>query len=269
MDANEAPRVTTLRRAVRWGLAGGVVAAGLSVVFSRTPGPLALLFALAAGAGALAFRFAGRPRPAAALALLTLTLGLAELPFLPWPAPLAVASLGLALLARLDPGLRPSWARVLARGPVPLAPTALVAGVTPFALAAWYFGMRPDLGDLDRMVPDLPVPLLFLGAVLFAVTNATLEELLWRGVLMDALDSVAPRRGRALYVVGLSALSMGLMHAWGFPRGPLGVAMVTVWAAMLGWLRLRTRGLAAPIVAHTVADSVIAALLIGAARGYW
>ena len=60
----------------------------------------------------------------------------------------------------------------------------------------------------------------------------------------------------------ITSLSFGLAHAHGFPRGVIGVVLAGSWAAMLGVLRHHTRGLAAPIVAHVVADATIATVVL-------
>jgi len=49
----------------------------------------------------------------------------------------------------------------------------------------------------------------------------------------------------------------GLAHIHGFPRGWLGVALATVYGLMTRVLRMRSRGLVAPLVAHVAADATI------------
>jgi membrane protease YdiL (CAAX protease family) len=123
-----------------------------------------------------------------------------------------------------------------------------VAGVTPLALVGWLVATRPDLSDVvGAYVPDLPFPVLVLGAVLFALLNATGEELIWRGVFQDRLTSLVGLRA----AIVLQAASFGVQHAHGVPRGVLGVALAGVWAVMLGALKARSRGLLAPILARS------------------
>jgi len=249
--------------------------------------PLAVDVAI--GVVAVALAIAGRRASAAAGAIGALTALLAVLfpiSLLPWQATMALALGGYALLARFDPALAPAagWAR---RGSVPLVPTAIVAGVTPFALTGWLVVARPDLSDaLRAYVPDLPLAALIAGGVAFALLNATLEELIWRGVLHDRLEAIAspapsteerseatPGRRRlpsrsAAVVIALTSISFGVQHAHGVPRGAAGVLLAGVWAAMLAWLRGRTRGLAAPVIAHVVADATIAVIMLTLASAH-
>lgn len=176
-----------------------------------------------------------------------------------WQLAMAAALAIFVGLGRLAPALRPS-ATWRARGVLPLLPTLLVAGVTPFALTAWLVLFDPDLSDIVETY-DLhawPLPVLIAGATAFALANAVLEELLWRGLLQDRLE---PLFGVGA-AVALQGLSFGLQHWHGFPRGPTGALLAGSWGVMLGMLRRRSGGLLAPVVAHVVADAVIAALLI-------
>jgi membrane protease YdiL (CAAX protease family) len=103
---------------------------------------------------------------------------------------------------------------------------------------------------------------LLAGAVGFALVNALLEELIWRGVIQDGLN---PLFGSAVSIA-LQGLSFGLQHAHGIPRGVVGVVLAGSWAVMLGMLRRHTRGLLAPFIAHVVADSVVASIVLFYAR---
>ncbi|MBN9166016.1 MAG: CPBP family intramembrane metalloprotease [Myxococcales bacterium] len=84
----------------------------------------------------------------------------------------------------------------------------------------------------------------------------------WRGILQDRL---VPLFGVGGAIV-LQAASFGLQHAWGFPRGPVGVVLAGGWAVMLGLLRRHSGGLLSPILAHVVADATIAVLVLGCLR---
>jgi membrane protease YdiL (CAAX protease family) len=162
-------------------------------------------------------------------------------------------ALGLFVLLRGErlPGL--------VRGRVPLGLTLLAAAVTPGALLGWYWLTQPDLSDvLAVYVPRVPLAVLVLGALGFALVNAALEEIVWRGVLQGELEELL---GPAV-AVGVQALSFGVQHAHGFPRGALGVVLVATWGVLLGALRRRSGGLLAPFLAHVVADVVIAAIVL-------
>lgn len=175
-----------------------------------------------------------------------------------WQAVMALALAAYALLGRFVPATQPP-AGSLSPGRLPWEWIALVGGVTPGALLAWLLLTNPDLSDITSS-PLLKVPRvwLFLGAAAFVVLNATMEEVIWRGVLQPSLT--AGWGARAAIVI--QGVSFGLQHAHGFPRGILGVLMAAVWGVMLGGLRRHSQGLAAPLLAHLVADATIAALVL-------
>jgi membrane protease YdiL (CAAX protease family) len=182
---------------------------------------------------------------------------------LPWQAIMLVGLAVWGVAVRCVPALAPSsgWR---ARGRVPGLATVLVAGVTPFALVSWLLVARPDLSDvIGAYVPDLPLAALVVGSVGFAVVNAVGEELIWRGVVQDRLALLVGVRA----AVGLQALSFGLQQAHGIPRGTVGALLAGVWAVMLGALRTRSEGLLAPLIAHIVADAVIATIVLTMAAG--
>lgn len=200
--------------------------------------------------------------PVRSLAAMLASLAIAmQLP-VPWQLTMLLAMVGFLALGRVVPPLRPSdtWR---ARGRVPLAWTLLVGGVTPIALVGWMVLFHPNLRDVvGAYVPDLPMPVLIAGAVGFALVNAALEELIWRGALQDRLAPVFGARG----AVALQALSFGVQHLWGVPRGIVGVLLAGVWAVMLGLLRRKAGGLLAPFLAHVVADATIAVIVLGYVR---
>jgi hypothetical protein len=137
--------------------------------------------------------------------------------------------------------------------------TALVAAVTPVALASWTWFARPDLQALLEMyLPPIPVALLWVGAVGLGLTNAILEELIWRGVLHSQLRAL----GGVWVAIGIGATSFGLQHPNGLPSGPPGIVLLTAWGVLLGWLRERAGGLLAPVLAHAVAELACAWLLL-------
>ncbi|UJR78794.1 CPBP family intramembrane glutamic endopeptidase [Sandaracinus amylolyticus] len=176
-----------------------------------------------------------------------------------WQPAMAIALGAFALLARSLPRLAPgpTWR---ARGEVPWLATLVVGGVTPIALVLWLVVMQPDLGDVLRTyVPDeTPLALMIAGGVVFAIVNAALEELIWRGVLQDRLEALV---GPVAAIV-LQALSFGVAHAHGVPRGVVGVVLAGTWAVMLGALRRHARGLVAPVIAHVIADATIATIVL-------
>jgi membrane protease YdiL (CAAX protease family) len=115
----------------------------------------------------------------------------------------------------------------------------------------------------DQLVIQIPASLMLLAGILFATANAAVEELLFRGAIMHHLRyafGVWP-------AVALQAVAFGLLHLHGYPYGPIGVALATVYGLLLGAVRVRSNGLLAPWVAHVVADSVIFIFILQAASG--
>lgn len=135
---------------------------------------------------------------------------------------------------------------------------AVVGGVTPLALVGWLRLAHPDLSDVRALVPAAPFALLVAGGAAFALVNAALEEAIWRGLLQSALTRTFGTR----WAVALQAISFGLQHAHGIPRGVMGIVLAGAWALMLGALRSRSGGLLAPTVAHVVADATIAVIVL-------
>ena len=62
--------------------------------------------------------------------------------------------------------------------------------------------------------------------------------------------------------IAIQALSFGIAHYGGFPRGALGVAMATSYGLMMGIIRHQSGGLLAPFLSHICADLVIFALVL-------
>jgi hypothetical protein len=108
------------------------------------------------------------------------------------------------------------------------------------------------------MIPAGTAPwLIALGAVGFSMCNAAVEESVWRGVLLQGLQSVGPRGAAVI----LQAISFGVAHIHGFPRGAVGVVLAAVYGVMMGVIRLRSEGMLAPWIAHVFADLTIIAIL--------
>lgn len=174
-------------------------------------------------------------------------------------------SLALAIVAYLLAPRAAHWlgdgSRWLSVGqwnaPVALAVFA-TAGVFGLTLFGWFSYLRPEMGDLAAMVPDVPLPLLLAGGVLFACFNAAVEEFAYRGVLMHHLSAglAAPR-----LALVLQAVAFGTFHIHGFPRGALGVVLAAIAGLVYGLIRLQARGMFAPWLAHALTDIVIVAIV--------
>jgi hypothetical protein len=191
--------------------------------------------------------------------LVAVLVGLTAIPALAdlWPLPLILA----LVLVLVPPPLRAPTPRGDLRAWPWIAALWLLVAV---ALPTWLLLVRPDLSDITARLPDVGWPATIALGIVFATTNAIAEELAWRHVLWEAL---ATRGAPAAAIVGIQALSFGVAHIEGFPRGALGVALAAGYGLLLGILRLRAGGLLAPVLAHIGADAVIYALILATALG--
>ena len=125
------------------------------------------------------------------------------------------------------------------------------------ALIIWA-SLTDHLGAGQQMAEGIayfPQWLIFLAIIpLFALINALAEEVIYRGVLQEALMKVFS----VAVAVLLQASAFAAIHfASGFPNGYTGYVMVFVYGLMLGYLRVRTGGMLAPYLTHVIADLVI------------
>lgn len=125
-----------------------------------------------------------------------------------------------------------------------LAGVGIVATLLGPTVAAPFFGPLPvETGNLLALVP----------ALLFAVANATMEEVAYRGAL---LRWIMRSRGPVLALV-VQAVAFGLAHGVGgaFTGSPLPVMAATAATGLaLGVLSLRTGSLLLPIAIHAALD---------------
>jgi hypothetical protein len=105
----------------------------------------------------------------------------------------------------------------------------------------------------------MPAQFIFLYIFLFAIINAAIEEIMWRGVMLTAFDRAF---GAGLFSIFAQALSFGVAHFHGpFLYGWLGVALTTIFGILVGLLRQQSQGIAAPWAAHAASDFVILCLV--------
>lgn len=178
-----------------------------------------------------------------------------------WPFHLLFPLVIAAVVARVwkpDARLSLGWQAGTANVRLWLAAFA-VSILATAALVAWAELIQPDLQTFRAMVPQGNVAVLISAALGFALLNATMEELIWRGGIQSWL---AGHTIISLAIL-LQGISFGALHWAGFPSGWSGVALATIYGVMLGWLRHATGGLAAPIVAHILADLTIFILVLG------
>jgi membrane protease YdiL (CAAX protease family) len=95
--------------------------------------------------------------------------------------------------------------------------------------------------------------------LLFALSNAFAEEMLFRGFLFDGLSKFITKHK---IVIVIQAILFGIWHFKGFPGGFFGSTMVFVWAILLGFMRYRSKSIWYPFIGHVFADLVIFSILI-------
>ena len=172
-----------------------------------------------------------------------------------WPW-LWVVPLGVYLLLVVSvPQLRHSFAWPHLghlRGRMIVATLALMI-CTVFVLMTFQSIAQPETALFRKTLPVESLGNVFLGGVIFAVVNAVMEELVFRGILFDAIDS---QWGPSITLIGTAVL-FGLGHLHGYPPGTIGVVLAMLFGLALGGLRLWTGGLLSPILAHIAADATI------------
>lgn len=174
-----------------------------------------------------------------------------------WPLHLLAPLIAYGMAVVVTPPLRRSvgWLRAghWGSGVWPMVMATVFVSVT--ALILWTVFTKPDLRRHLALVPKMPLWIYPFTAIGFAFLNAAMEEIIFRGVMLEVLDSAL---GENHWSVGAQAVSFAALHYLaGFPNGVLGFLMVFVYGVMLGMVRRRSRGLLAPWVAHLAADIAI------------
>lgn len=128
------------------------------------------------------------------------------------------------------------------------------------ALALWVHFLSPNLSRYSGLLPRASLSLTLLYGIGFCTFNAAAEEIIWRGVMMEALDSAF---GPGVLTMLIQAVSFALAHyVGGFPNGMTGSAMVFAYGIMLGIIRRKSRGIAGCWLAHVAADYTIFCLIL-------
>ena len=134
---------------------------------------------------------------------------------------------------------------------------AVLAGDGGWVGVVSNFGV-PDVADLAARLPVAAFGNAMLAGICFSVVNATLEELVFRGVLWGIV-AAEWNRGFAL---GATTALFGLGHLHGYPPGPLGEVLAGCFGLAMGLLRWWTDGLGLAIAVHMCADATIFGLLV-------
>jgi membrane protease YdiL (CAAX protease family) len=174
-----------------------------------------------------------------------------------WIVPLAGYFLTPVFVRRLRGSM--SWFRLGKVSGSSIVATVGIMPLTSLALVVFNAIAKPDLGVYRTALLFQKFGGVITAGVVFTMVNATLEELVFRGVLFDAI------RSQWSMWVTLTATSVlfGLGHLHGFPPGLWGACLAVVFGFAVGGLRVWTGGLALPIVAHMGADATIYWILVG------
>jgi membrane protease YdiL (CAAX protease family) len=188
-------------------------------------------------------------------------------PALGWPWYLLLPVAVYGALVVLVPPLRRSCPRLSLGRADRWGVTAAVALVvlTSAVLLAYQALQHPEVTDLAARLPVAVFGNLFLAGLCFSVGNAVLEEVIFRGVLYEAL---AADWGAAV-AVGVTAVLFGLGHVHGYPPGPVGAVLAAGYGVALGLLRWWSGGLGLSVGCHVCADATIFGIMasVGAFGG--
>ncbi len=131
--------------------------------------------------------------------------------------------------------------------------------ISVVVLVAWCVLLAPDLRMYRALLPPLPAWALPVAALGFAGLNAAMEEAVFRGILLQALESALCGGVTPLVI---QAVAFGLLHyVAGFPNGGWGLVLASGYGLLLGTLRRRSAGMLAPWIAHVGADVTIFAIV--------
>jgi membrane protease YdiL (CAAX protease family) len=178
-----------------------------------------------------------------------------------WPLNLLAPLVAYGAVTAAVPSLRQtlSWlrrGRIDSQAIVLIAVTAVVSALF---LVGWVTIEKPDLVHHLALIPAMPVWAYPLAGLGFALLNAAMEEAVFRGIVMESLDSAL---GAGYASVVIQAVAFAALHyPAGFPNGASGFVMVLVYGIMLGVIRRRSNGMLAPFVAHVAADITIYSVL--------
>lgn len=180
-----------------------------------------------------------------------------------WPLSKVAPLLVYGCLVAVTPQLRRSfqWMRVGRFGADIRLLLLLVVVFSTAALVGWAIICQPDLEASRANIPEMAPWLLPFAGVAFALANAAVEEAIFRGIFLQALDSGI---GPGVISLIIQAVLFGWMHysEVGVPSGLLGIAMASVYGLLLGFLRYRARGMLAVWLAHVGADITVFAIVV-------
>ena len=200
-------------------------------------------------------------RLAHGLAFILLMAGALLIPvFRGWPWVWLAPFIAYFVLVVSVPRLRRSmaWLHAGRLSSASIAVTIAVMVLTVLSLVLFHTTVHPDVRGYRAAIPFGVLGGVVMAGVVFTIVNATLEELVFRGILFDALQS----QWGVWVTLAATALLFGVGHVRGYPSGVVGACLAALFGLAMGVLRLWTGGLALPILAHMAADATIYGILV-------
>lgn len=172
-----------------------------------------------------------------------------------WPLLWLVQLVGYALLVAVVPPLRATFRPWhFGRGSTStVVATGIITVGSCAVLVAFHNLTHPDVSAYGGFLPVSSLGGVLAAGVLFSVFNALFEEVIFRGILFDAVES----QWGVWVAVFATAFLFGYGHMHGYPPGPLGAVLAGTYGLCLGWLRVFSGGLGLPVIAHVAADATI------------
>ena len=202
-------------------------------------------------------RFAGALH--AVLLSAALGAGLTGLASQTWPWYLLTPLLLYAGVVLAMPKLRQTAPRLKVGrlGGAPLAYSVFLIIATSAVLAIFHSLARPDVSALTAKLPASAFGSLVLAGAIFSIVNATMEEIVFRGLLWSVIANEW-NNGVALVI---TSVIFGIVHLNGYPPGLVGAVLAGLYGLALGILRRWTGGIALAFACHVCADATIFALV--------
>jgi membrane protease YdiL (CAAX protease family) len=182
------------------------------------------------------------------------------LPILSWPYYLLLPLLAYTSVALLIPQMRQTmpWPRTGRPDCIGILAAFILSVATAGVLLLYQSLEQPDVSALAAGLPMAEHGNFVVAALCFCFINASLEELIFRGILFEAF---AAEWGIA-FAVAVTAAFFGFCHLQGYPPGPPGAILAGLYGLALGLLRWWSGGLLLAITCHATADAVIFAIVV-------
>jgi membrane protease YdiL (CAAX protease family) len=144
------------------------------------------------------------------------------------------------------------WLRIGRFSPRLSIAVAVLAAISIATLVAYVLTLKPDLTQQPLIASHrFGVLSLLLVGICIAALNAAVEEAIYRGIVMNALDAAL---GPGWWSVILQAVAFGTFHFNSTEPGVAGVVLTAMLGLVLGTLRRVGRGMGPNYLLHVVID---------------